>query len=749
MVTAPRASGKMNILLLIILLVTAPVSYRCIKNPMKPKAPAWTVPLNIGLIDRTWTFGQMVAKDPKFIIDSTTGSVEYRPSSLVNKPTAIVLPELTPAPSSVSQKLGLVPLTVPTIPDVTISFKDLFGVDPGNGITYLGPDATVTLNNVISNPTATYDYLVFQDGLMTLQITNNFPFAISFQSGVQLVNVDQDQAVVANFAFTTIAANSSATKTANVSGKLMSANLKMQSTVTTSGASGKTVTNTQTLVSHLTIGGTSGGIATLQKAKVQLSVSYPVFNNPDSAVQLIDDSTKIKRAEFSDGGFQIKITNDISTSISVGFALKEFVDRVTGAPFKLKNDATGDTSGIVGPNSVFVQTVSMKNYAIQSQHDTIIGGRLDTLSVPNVNFAINIKTLGVTQGRVVISKDDSVRVDVTPLNNTQSPPRKTYILSKVIGKVKPTYVPINETVDAAIGDIGNKFSADSIKFDSVSITLKILSTGAFPTDLIMKVIGLDNKGARRDSLVPFKTGTNIPDTLRIYPGIQRQVVFNKTTSRIDQFLSSFFVGGQGSLPSKFIVTGQAVVDPKAYYQYADSTGTVKVGDSVFTSLDFLFPVRVGIINGVFADTVSIGDTSGNKIDKKSLALIDSGNVIFTITNGFPFQLDVTSKLLPGKATNKSIPDTSTTLLTLPKSGSIRADSARYASRPNSPNGLSGIIIGLTRNDVSQINPAQFVVVNVHMNTSGSSQPVKFNSSYAVRLRGYVSVQYTINPNSLK
>ena len=745
-----RATEKMNALMLFILLVTAPLSFQCINKPLEPKAPSWTVPLNIGLIDRTFTFGQMIAKDPKFITDSSTSSVEYRPSSLVNKPTAIVLPELTPAPSSVSQKLGLVPLSVPSIPDVTVNFKSLFGVDPGSGVTYPGHDTTVALNNVIANPTATYDYIVYQDGLMSLTITNNFPFAISFQSGVQLVNVDQDLATVATFAFTTIPANSPVTKTAIVSGKLMSANLKMQSTITTSGVTGKTITNSQNLVSHLTIGGTSGGVATLQSAKVQLTASYPVFNNPDSAVQLIDDSTKIKRAEFSDGGFQVKITNDIATSISVGFALNEFVDRITGVPFKLKNDANGDTTGVVQPNSVFIQTVSMKNYAIQSQKDTVIGGRLDTLSVPNVHFAINIKTLGQTVGRVLISKNDSVRVDITPLLNTQSPPRKTYVLSKVIGKVKPTPVPINETVDAAIGDVGNKFTADSIKFDSVSITLKIFSTGSFPTDLTMRIVGLDNNGFRRDSLkaqdpVP---GGGLTDTLRIYPGVQKKIVFNKTTSRIDAFLSSFFSGGSKSLPSKFIVVGQAVVDPKSYYKYPDSTGTVKAGDSVFTSLDFLFPVRVGIINGTYIDTITVADTSGNKIDKKNLTSIDSGNVIFTINNSFPFQLDVSSKLLPGLATNRSKPDT-TVLLLLPKSGTIRADSARYASKPSNPNGLTATTIGLTTSDVDKINPASFVAVTIKLNTSGSNQPVPFKSDYYVQLKAYVSVQYNVNFDKLK
>ena len=48
--------------------------------------------------------------------------------------------------------------------------------------------------------------------------------------------------------------------------------------------------------------------------------------------------------------------------------------------------------------------------------------------------------------------------------------------------------------------------------------------------------------------------------------------------------------------------------------------------------------------------------------------------------------------LPGLAYNKSIPDT-VVLLSLPKTGVILADSARYVSNPNSPIGLTGTVIG--------------------------------------------------------
>ena len=121
---------KTRIVLFLLLLLTLPFSYQCVKSPLAPKAPQWQIPLNIGLIDRTYTFEQMIQKDPKFIVIHRQGSIVYRPSSLVNQPTPITLPELTPAPSSVSNKLGLVPASIPAIPVVNVTFKDMFGIDP-------------------------------------------------------------------------------------------------------------------------------------------------------------------------------------------------------------------------------------------------------------------------------------------------------------------------------------------------------------------------------------------------------------------------------------------------------------------------------------------------------------------------------------------------------------------------------------------------------------------------------------------
>ncbi len=770
-----KSKRTRTIVLFFLLFLMLPFTFQCVKTPLDFKAPQWSVPLNIQLIDRTFTFGQMIEKDPKFIKDSTTSHVEYRPSSIVNSPTAIVLPELNPLQAAVGNKLGSLQLDVASISGVNISASQLFPGVP-LPLIYPGPNLSLGIQLPMSNPGALYDYVVFENGRVTLTITNNFSFTVKFANpGVQLINTDMfanpaaSDSVVATFAFPNgIAPGITGTSIASLSGspgKRMSANLILRFTVQSNDIQGKTINAADKLTAGMTIdGGGPSTKPTMNSAKIQLNTPYVVQNLPDSSVQIVDDSTKIKRAEFRDGKFTVTITNNIPTRIAVDFKLNEFVDKVSGVAFKLRDDATlSDTiparNDVTGQPGTLVQTVLMKDYAIQSQDTIHVGGKIDTLSAPNVHFSLKIKTLAATASRVVITRDDSVQVAIVPGTNSQG--KKTYVLDKVVGKVKPTSVPINQTVDAAVGDLGNKFLADGIKFDSVSITLKILSTGSFPTDLAMKIIGLDKNGVRRDSLIAREVrGGVLSDTLRINPGVEKKIVFDKSTSSggngIDQFLSSFFLGGSGSLPQKFIVTGRALIDPASYYQYPESTGTVKAGDSVFTSVEFKFPVRIGIINGTYKDTITISDTSGNKIDKKSLAQIDSGKVIFTINNAFPLQLDVNTWLLPALATDKSKPDPDPAhvLLWLPKKiatkdSVITADSASYASKPEAPVGVTGTVIGLTPDDVDKINPASFIAVVIKMKTAGNNNPVEFKKDYYVRLKAFVSIRFNVNFDKLK
>ncbi len=726
----------------LLLVSLLPLSYECVKAPLEPVAPTWKTQLTIPLLDRTFTFADMIKKDPKF--DTSSGiNVIYRPSSVKNNPTGIQIPTLNPAQGQVTNKLGVVPLDIPALPGFTATFKDMFGQDPptflGNPIPYPGNDTTVTPAPIdIGNPSATYDWMIFETGTMTLTVTNTFSFGISFPSGIRIVN-DSDNTVVATFNFAgVISPNTSQSATSDLAGIRMDAKMHMSFTLQTDQIHGKTIQSTDHIAAVMQI--TNAG---LNSAKVQLTGDYPLVNVRDS-VQKLDDSTGVFRAEFSGGSFHIKIVNDIATDIVVDFKLDEFIDKATNEPFKLKEGGIGAPSDsvIVSGKSTYDMPVLMQDYVLQSQHIDTIGAEIDTLSTKVVHFSLSIKTLVRTTDKRVISKDDSVVAGIYPDKDLQGN-TIPYTISNVRGKVKPTPETIHFEMPASIGDLGDKFRADSISFDSVTITVNILSTGLFPTDLNMTIIALDKDGNRGDSLeVPHSPGRN---AFRILPGDSAQIVFTKGTG-VARFLSSFF-GRNGRLPDKLLVDGNAVIDPMDVYLDSLSSGTVKVGDSIYTSVDFSFPVRVGIMNGVLRDTVALGKQN---INKSTYSKVDNGSIFFKIENDFPFQLDVSAAMFKAMAADSSKPDTTNLLISLPHNGDppIIADSSRYFTGGGT--GTSGSFVSLTPADVEKFTSADFMTVQIALKTAGNTgQPVSFNTTNKIHLVVSANIVFNVDFSSKK
>ncbi len=726
-----------------------PLSYQCVKAPLEPVAPTWTTQLTIPLFDRSWTFADMIKKDPKF--DTTSGiGVIYRPSSVKNNPTGIDIPPLSPAQGQVSNKLGVVPLNIPALNGFQATFKDMFGVDPptinGNPVPYPGNDTTVTPAPIdIGNPSATYDWMIFENGTMTLTITNTFQFGVSFPSGIRIVN-DSDNTVVATFNFAgVISPNTSQSATSDLAGVRMDAKMHMSFTLQTDQINGKTIQSTDKIQADMSI--TNAG---LSSAKVQLTGDYPLINVQDS-VQKLDDSTGVFRAEFSGGSFDIRIVNDIATSIVVSFALDEFINKATGEHFKLNDQeglGTPSDSVIIGPKTTYDMPVLMKDYILQSQHIDTLGAEIDTLSTKVIHFSLSIRTLVRTNDRRVISKDDSVVAAIIP---NQADNGGKYTLSYVRGKVKPTPEKIHFDVPVTIGDIGNKFTSDSITFDSVTITINILSTGLFPTDVNMTIYALDNNGDVGDSLVvPPSPGR---DVFRILPGDSAHIVFTKGTG-VSRFLGSFF-GRTGRLPDKLRVEGNALIDPVDVYLDSLSTGTVQDGDSIYTSVDFSFPAQLGIVNGVLRDTIALGKQN---IDKNTYSKVQNGNIYFKIENGFPFRLNVNADMFKALAADSSQIDTNSLLITLPRGADsatgrladppIIVDSSTYFS--GGGQAISYTYINLVPADVEKITSADFMTVLIRMKTSGNNgEPVAFQTGDLLHMKIFANVSYNVDFSNKK
>ena len=728
-----------NIWKIFLFLFLALGSFECIQKPLEPVLPKYKTSLSIPLIDRTYSLSDLARKDTTHWSSGPSGGWIYEPSSFQNAPSYITLPALHPVQGNIIDSVGPIGISVPPLPGVQVSFKDIFGVDPP-ATPYPGSDGSANIQDTIDNSSALYDFIVFENGRMVLTITNNFPFAVTFSSpGIQILNLDLGGGLVATFTFPGgISAHTSDSATADISGKLMSKNLQMRFTLQTVGINGKTISPGDKLVGSLAIdGGSPGTEAKLDSASIELTQDRTVQSVEDSSAQL-DDSTEISDAHFTDGRFQIKIVNDIDADVVVAFELKEFVNVHTGQPFKLTQNGVSMDSVVIPAkrtaNNIFTQTVEMKDYELKSQTSS---------PTKDVHFSLHIltvKTTGQNGPKPVITKNDSVYAALTPQLNDQSPPTTNYVLNDVQGRVRPTHVGISDGTPMHFFDPNTQFAADQVNFDSVTIALNVLCSGLFPTDFQMKVIAFRKgiAGATMDA-----HDINGGSTLHIQPGKITQIVFSKSNSTIDQFLGSFFTAGNGGLPDSIGVQGTAVINPTSVYSTSAGIGGVADGDSIGTSLDFSFPVRIGIVNGVFLDTVKLGQTN---IDQKDLSNIDTGTVSYAIQNDFPFQLGITSTLLNANPIDPSMPDS--VLLHLPKADTITVDSSHYFT--TGATGNSFTLMSLTPADVAEFNPAQFVVVRIAIKTSGNNGvPAILKQSEQIHIKAFANITFNVDFNKNK
>ena len=728
-----KSESKKIILVLIPLFI-----FSCIKNPLPPKLPSWNTQLTIPLVDRTFTLEDFMKKTSTMTTDSIGGLV-YEPIPLTNKPDTIHLPKFTTSPAKVSQKIGPIEWPDVMIPPSTTTFKNLTGVDPPI-LPYPNPDFSGTFTKDvdldIGGQLDIFDYGVFEDGAIELTFINTFLFGFNFTNGLVLKNRD-DNSIIGTYSAFTLNAGETKKIIAVVSGKTLKDKVRIEGNFQTISVTGKLITGLNAIAVASKVFGSSGsGKASLSEAKILFAGNIELVNLPNESDQLMDDSTFYKTLEFSDGGFDLKVTNSSNLGVRVNFEIKEFRSKANNQPFYISgNSKTAE----INPKSIFNRSVLLKDYKLESQEAA-------NQPTNKMNFSINIKTLvpGLL-GKIVVNKNDSVVAEIIPKKDEFG---KTipYKLHKVHGKIKPTTVSVNSSMPFVTGEMSSKFKADSILVDSIYLSLKLFTSGLFPIDIALKIYAVNKDGSFGDSL-KYPSG-NTPK--RINPGEIDSIVFDKTNSTLDRFISSFLsAGGSGKfLPDSLRIIGKFVVNPIDVYKDPNAFGGATEGDTVVTGVKFSFPMRLGIKNGTLRDTSVIGDTTSSgtgtsKFDKSTIEDVIQGKILFSVENTFPIQIQIKAGLFDNKI-NSTKPDT-VALMYLPMgSDTILVDSARYSQSPVKP-GKSFNTFSMTPNDVDKFNPAKFMTLAINLRTSGNgNKAVVFKKDNYLKIKSFASVTYNVN-----
>ncbi|MEK7818506.1 MAG: hypothetical protein AAB255_01790 [Bacteroidota bacterium] len=723
--------------------------FGCVKI-LTPKLPSWQTQLTIPLVDRTFTLEDFMKKSSSLFIDSTNGEISYRPAEIQNKPDTIKLPSFSPQPSRVSQVIGPLPWPNINLPPSISSFKNITGQDPPV-IPFPGADIigifTKDVNLDISGQLDVFDFGTFEDGSLEITFINTFAFGFNFTNGIAIRNRD-DNSLVAQYPAFILAAGETKKMSVVVTGKTLKDQISISGNFQTQNITGKIITSLNTIAISTQITGSSGtGNASLSEAKILFVGNIDLVNLPNESDQILDDSTYYKTLEFSKGGFDIRVVNGTNFGVKVVFEIKEFINKSSSQPFFISGTSKEAT---ISKNATFLREVLLVDYKLQSQE-------LNNAPTNKINFNLKIQTLIPSfVDKILVRKTDSVVAEIVPKKDNLGS-TIPYKLHKVLGKITPITIAIDQTMPLATGDFKTKFKADSIMFDSLYLAYKLFTSGLFPTDISLKIYAINSNGIRGDSLT-LPTNFVIPisgkQVRRILPGQIDSIVFNKNNSTLDRFISSFISNGQGFFPDSIRIKGTVEINPIDVYKDPNSFGGATDGDTIVTSVRFAFPMRIGIKNGTLRDTTIIGDTTAsgtgsNKIDKESLSNIVQGKIFFSIENTFPFQIQIKAGLYDKSKDNFSIPDTIALMYLPMNKDTILVDSARYSQSPVRP-GKSYTAFALTPADVDKFNPATFMTLAINIRTSGNGdKAVIFRKDNYLHIKSFASVTFNVDFNKKK
>jgi len=687
------------------------IALSCVKIPTEPTIfPQSDIQASIPIIDRTWTLGQLYGKKSSNVSYVDSLHTQVYQSVLNTKPLA--LDTLKATPHDQSSKVALGEITLPGLSSSSQSFtaSDL-GATTG---TYLSPPlpsypgASTSLQGISLPASGQFDWLGVDSGTVSLTITNTLPLQISFPQGLRLKNNStspQDTTTIAPFNIPQIdsagTAGSTWTGSFTISKKIVYAALKSDSIkVNLLGRTGS-----------FTISPTAGVSFTFSSGSFLVDSAAAVIPNQTivpttDSLFTVDDSIVVKDADFRSGSFNAVIKNHSNVTVAMYLQFNDLVNTQSNQSFLINQNLL--------PNDSIVSPVNLSQYSIHTTPSNLgskISFRLGISSIQSVN-------------KISITSHDFITsgIEVT------SP----FVIKSVTGKIKPTTLIVNNGMPGLQGDVSN-FSATSINFSSQSITLNLGVYSGFVTDYNLTLTGISRAQNKTVTLVippPAGSAQN-----RITPSANglAQIVLNNSTG-FGTFLSSFFQ----AIPDTFILNGSVTINPSDVFGTPGGYATIYDTSKLYSSVDFYFPLDVGISNAQYADVVPIK----GKFDSSFVGNTKSGSLYFTISNGLPVSFGFLATFQKYDPVIKG----PRTLLTVPVSGApeIIQGGKVNASGIVTSDSSTSFSLSLYNAQIQQLVNADSVGVLFLLSTSsGASVPVVFDSTYTIHVRASANMVYTL------
>ncbi len=660
-------------------------AFQCINKPMDPVLPNWDVDLAAPVANRTYTLGEIVAKDTTLLAVSPGGTQLMLKTSVASDPTLVgdrisldgFNTSFTSTLGAFAVEGGQMRLNV-SIPGFATGQKTIIPPLPATDIPAVTGDLPVI------------ESVYLESGTVALRIQNRMPVALRIESPITARN--EGGAAIASFDFGTsvIATGDSRTATASVAGQTILKKIRLESiriSTPGSGLSVVTIPDTMLLaeITPANLVATSATVTNIAAQHMSVARDLP-----------LSGETLIRDVWVNRGTLRMHFTSSVGMQTSLHLRLPELL-RANGTVF--------DQLLTIGPRDSVDLNIDLARYRLHSQ----TGGFLRSLRAE-----CTADIAPASGSAVTVRSTDYVAARVTSTS---------VVADSAVAAIQPTVIAIDETIGLNLGSISTKFHG-KINLPAASMVFTPRTSINVPMELNLRFEARDKKGTVSSSLeVPVTKGT-----LGTSP-------IDFATGDVGAFLSSL----SGTLPDSLRVVGSVVINPDH-----DTTTVTGIGRNCAFAADVALtvPMSLSIVGGAFSDTLVMGDTTGDgradkRIDEKTLADMNSGQLHVEIDNGTPLALKVKFGLMDRlRKTLLSVPQTEGDSIAI--NGGVVMNGDVYASS------RSTFTINLGNTDIRQFNIADLVKVDLALATSGTGA-VNFRTTDQVHVRVWTQFSYKVNP----
>lgn len=659
-------------------------AFHCMTKPVEPVMPTWDVNLVAPVANRTYTLGELAEKDPSLLGVAPGGTQIMLKTSVQADPTYVGdRISLEPVGDTVHSELG--PFSVSS-GGMRLNVQ-LPGFTPGMR-TVIPPLPPVDVP-ASSGSLPFVQQMVLLSGTVELRLWNRMPVALRFENPLTLAN--ESGSVIGSFDFGTTLINAGETRTVTTSlaGKTVYQHVRLSNMRVSSPGSGtSTVTIPDTMllvdINPFALVATSAILTNIAPQHLEETRNLP-----------LSTQTLVRDVWINRGTLNLYLRSRFNLPGTLRLRLPELL-RPSGQPY--------EQIVVLPPQDSVHLAIDLARFHLHSPD----GSFLHTLRAECV-----ADMAGGTGQAVSVSSTDYVSARVTT---------STIYADSAVAALAPTVIAIDERIGLNLGEVSKKFRGN-LDIPGADMVFTPHSSIVMPMELRLRFEARNASGNTVTLNVPVTKGTHGLDAITFAPG------------DVGRFLTSI----SGILPDSLRVVGTVVLNPDY-----DTTAPAPVGRNCAFAGDvnLSIPMSLRITNGHFADTLVMGDTTGDgnaddRLDEETISDFNYGKLHVEIENGLPLDVKVKVGLLDGtRRMLLAVPQTEGDSIAI-AGGSVVNGDVQTASR-------SVRTLDLLGTDLRQFNLAELVKVDLALASPGSTT-VNFRTTDRVRVKMWTEFSYRVNP----